>query len=196
MVRTPSSKAACASGLVFGSATGAIGLTGAEPGAGALCAQPASASNSSGAIRIALTELGFAERSRRGRAREPSQGSRILLVTADLLDAVQGDARFTGTGRQPELGLLRVLVLRQPRQRLPDGLRVLVVDADLQRARVARLVGVDGLVFDHDDDLLQLVAVHLLLVFLEIARHGRVAHGLGVRLVPLADAQQRRRGPL
>jgi len=40
MMRTPSSKAACASGLVLGSATGAIGLSAAAPGLGG-CAHPA-----------------------------------------------------------------------------------------------------------------------------------------------------------
>src|SRR3954452_23028451 len=31
-------------------------------------------------VLSALTELGFAERSRRGRAREPSQGSRLIAL--------------------------------------------------------------------------------------------------------------------
>src|SRR5580693_1699027 len=171
MIRTPSSKAAWASGLVLGSTTAAIGLTATAPGAGALCAQP----NARSAKTIA-------------RAR--------LVVTADLVDAVEGDARLTGAAGQAQLGLLGVLVLGQAREGLADGLGVLVVDADLQRARVARLVGVDGLVLDHDDDLLQLVAVHLLFVFLEILGDRRVAHGLGVGLVALADAQERGGGPL
>src|SRR5580704_6244812 len=171
MIRTPSSKAAWASGLVLGSTTAAIGLTATAPGAGALCAQP----NARSAKTIA-------------RAR--------LVVTADLVDAVEGDARLTGAAGQAQLGLLGVLVLGQAREGLADGLGVLVVDADLQRARVARLVGVDGLVFDHDDDLLQLVAVHLLLVFLEILGDRRVVHGLAVGLVALADARERGGGPL
>src|SRR5206468_11605504 len=112
MTRTPSSKAAWASGLVFGSATGAIGFTGAAPGAGALCAQPAS---TSAVANPAMT--------------------RDLLVTTDLLDAVQGHARLSGARRQTQLGLFGIFILGQPRQGLPDRLGVLVVDADLQRAR-------------------------------------------------------------
>src|SRR5450755_4190285 len=133
MMRTPSSKAACASGLVLGSATGAIGLSAAAPGLGG-CAHPAASATPSAT---------------------PRPRARALLITAHLLDAIERDARLAGAARQTQLGLLGILVLREARERLPDGLRVLVVDADLERARVARLVGVDRLVLDDDDDLLQ-----------------------------------------
>src|SRR5450432_327622 len=168
MMRTPSSKAACASGLVFGSATGAIGLTAAAPGLGG-CAHPA----------VARTTA------------SPTPQHLVLLITSNLFDAIERDARLAGAAGQTQLGLLGVLVLREARERLPDRLGVLVVDADLERAGVARLVGVDRLVLDDDDDLLELVAVHLLLVFLEVLWHRRAAHGLGVGLVALADAQER-----
>src|SRR5580692_764733 len=109
MIRTPSSNAACASGLVLGSATGAIGLAAVAPGGGALCAHPAVVASASIA----------------------HQAPGDLLITSHLFDAIERDARFTGPGGEPHLGLLGELVLGQPRQRLPDGLGVLVVDADL-----------------------------------------------------------------
>jgi hypothetical protein len=48
-----------------------------------------------GALAVALTELGLAQRSRRGRVREPSQGSRLIVVaaTALLVTAETGSAR-------------------------------------------------------------------------------------------------------
>ena len=106
----------------------------------------------------------------RRRASGVDGGRAVPLVTADLLDPLQGHARLAEAGGEAQLGLLRVLVLGEAGERLADRLRVLVVDADLQRARVARLVGVDRLVLDDDDDLLELVAVDLLLFLVEVLR--------------------------
>src|SRR6266540_2446814 len=170
MMRTPSSNAACASGVVFGTATGAIGFA-AAPGFAALCPQALAATASA------------------------SGNARRLLVTAHFLHLVEGDLGLAGARGQPELGLLRVFILRQPRQRLPQRLGVVVVDADGERLGVAGLVRVERLVLDHDDDFLELVAIHLLLVFLEVLGHGRAAHRLGERLVALADAVERRGRP-
>src|SRR4051812_36689407 len=121
MTRTPSSNAACASLLVFGTATTAMALP-LAPGGGA-CPHAAAAT---------MTTLA-----------SNATPSRSLLVTAHLFDPLERDARLPRPRRQPDLRLLRVLVLRQPRQRLADGLGVLVVDADLQRLGVAGLVGVE-----------------------------------------------------
>src|SRR5204863_10202680 len=164
--RTPSSNAACASALVLGSTTGAIGLA-AAPGPRALCGHEA-ARSSARAIQSGLpSPLPSNPRCASGRGRKdlipsPREAGRglgrgvDLLVTAHLFDAVERDARLAGAGRQALLRLLREFVLREARQRLADRLRVVVVDADRQRLRVAGLVSVERLVLDDDDDLLEL----------------------------------------
>src|SRR4051794_21815380 len=124
MTRTPRSNSACASGLARGRATGVMGCA-ACPEPAAWVPHPASASPPTASA---------------------SARPRALLVTADLLDAFQRHARLAAADAGAQLGLLRVLVLGQPRERLSDLLRVLVVDADLQRARVAGLVRVERLV--------------------------------------------------
>src|SRR5579872_3500091 len=134
MTRTPCSNSVCASGFALGSATGVIGWA-AAPELAAWEWQPAAASV----------------------ARESARASRRSLVTADLLDALEQDAGLADADPGAHLGLLRVLVLGEPRERLADLLGVLVVDADLEGARVARLVRVDRLVLDDDDHLLELV---------------------------------------
>src|SRR3974390_2018962 len=98
MMRTPSSNAACASGLVFGSATGAIGWA-VAPGAGVLCAQAPSVAASA------------------SRMWRPG-----LLITAHLLDAIQGDPGLARAGREPKLRLLGVLVLGEAAECLADRL--------------------------------------------------------------------------
>src|SRR5262245_73018 len=169
MRRTPSSKAACASALVLGRTTGAIGFAEA-PGPFALCAQPVknetNRQQATGDRRRAIPDLITAGCRLPVASRPfPKRGVRAnqaLLITADLFDAVEGDAGLARAGREALLRLLGEFVLRQARQRRPDGLGVLVVDADRQRLLVAGLVGVERLVLDDHDDLLELVPVHLL----------------------------------
>src|SRR5262245_22061384 len=123
--RTPSSKEACASALVLGSTTGAIDLRPA-PGPFALCAHPADRKTR----RHRDTKTGTSLR-----ASVPSCLFFRLLITADLLDAVEGDARLAGDGRQALLGFLGVFVLGEAGQRLTDRPGVLVVVADGQALR-------------------------------------------------------------
>src|SRR5581483_22060 len=127
MVRIPSSNSACAVASTLGSATGAMG---AAVVPGPTCAD---------------VPHPDAQRPTASAARVTVAGAARLLVTAHLLDPVEGDLRLADARGQADLALLRVLVLGQPRQRLPDRLRVLVVDADLQRLGVARLVRVERL---------------------------------------------------
>src|SRR4051812_16026179 len=200
MTTTPSSNSCWAWGLALGRATGAIGFA-ATPRPGARGPQAANARTrrSGWATRLCRGDQrgpGGTQRRRLSPAEQVTWmapgGPPFLLVTADLLDAFERDARLAQASRRAQLGLLGELVLGQARQRVVNLLRVLVVDADLQRARVARLVRVQRLVLDHHHDLLELVAVDLLLFLVEVLGHGRVAHGLGVGLVSLTDAQQRR----
>src|SRR3954465_9877367 len=113
MTRTPSSKAACASGLTFGSDTGAMGLA-AVPGAAGLWAQP---------VATAASPTHTSARVR-------------LLITSHLFHSFERHLRLAGAGREPNFVFLRELVFGEARQRLPDRLRVVVVDADGEGLRV------------------------------------------------------------
>src|SRR4051812_13512949 len=122
MVRMPSLNSACALTSTLGSATATMGVAVAP---GPTCAEPPHP-----AAHIPTASAAAA------------RPCRPLLVTAHLLDPIEGDLRLSDARREADLVLLRVLVLGQARQRLADRLRVLVVDADLQRLRVAGLVRV------------------------------------------------------
>src|SRR5438552_4349918 len=106
-----------------------IAVTGTERAADARSARPARRADA-----------------RSARPARPPGPERRLLITSHLLDSNESYPRLAGTSVEAKLGLLGELVFGQAPERLPDRLRVLVVDADLQRAGVARLVGVDGLV--------------------------------------------------
>src|SRR5437763_9924325 len=101
MMRSPSLNSACASTPTLGSATTAMGADG--PAAGGLWPQPAKARSRAATLLREAT----------------------LLVTPHLFDSFEGDARLAHARHQANLVLLRVLVLGQARQRLPDRLRVL-----------------------------------------------------------------------
>src|SRR5436190_1722737 len=143
--RTPSSKVACASALVLGSAAGAIGLA-APRGCLALCAHEAAARRTARAIQSGLPSPRPSPASGRGgtdlipspraAGRGLGRGAR-LLITPDLFDAVEGDAELAGADGKTLLRLLRVFVLGEARERLADRLSVLVVNADGERLRVA-----------------------------------------------------------
>src|SRR5438067_2358582 len=138
MTVSPSSKVDWASGLALGRATAAIGLD-----AWLLPAERGPPQ------RASTTTMAASAR--------PASACVRLLITSHLFDSLEADARLAAADRRAQLGLLGVLVLGQAGERLADLLRVLVVDADLDRAGVAGLVGVEGLVLDDDDDLLELV---------------------------------------
>src|SRR5678816_3075154 len=100
MTTTPSSKAAWASGLALGSATGVIGFAPPpRPPAPPPC--PHAASGSAQSAR--------------------SSGMR-LLITAHLLETLERDLGLAEADGRAQLTLLRVLVLREARERVADRL--------------------------------------------------------------------------
>src|SRR4051794_37791668 len=98
MTRTPCSNSAWPSGFARGRATGVMGWA-AAPWLAACEPQPDSTAPAP------QTKVSV-------RARRP------LLFTSHLLDSLERHARLAPTDARAQLGLLRVLVLGEPRERL------------------------------------------------------------------------------
>src|SRR5258706_5251561 len=101
MTTTPSSNSDWAWGFALGNATGAIGFEAAP--------------------RPAARGPPHAARPQAAAPITRSASAPRLLITADLLHALERDARLAEADRRAQLGLLRGLGLRQARERGAGG---------------------------------------------------------------------------